>query len=95
MEVFCMKNIKGKVMAIGAAVAVLATTAIICVKVKANRAKAVLTDNAGEGFVDTAVKILMAVVIGALVLAGLYLLFNSTILPTLTERINQMFNYGG
>jgi lipopolysaccharide export LptBFGC system permease protein LptF len=37
----------------------------------------------------------MAVVIGALVLAGLYLLFNSTILPTLTQRIQEMFNYKG
>ena len=30
-----------------------------------------LTNRSGEGFVDTAIKILMAVVIGALVLAGL------------------------
>ena len=34
-------------------------------------AHAALTDRRGEGYVDTAVKILMAVVIGALVLAGL------------------------
>lgn len=33
-------------------------------------AHAALTDRRGEGYVDTAVKILMAVVIGALVLAG-------------------------
>ncbi len=42
-----------------------------------------------------AIKILMAVVIGALVLAGLYTLFGDTVLPTLTERIEDMFNYGG
>ena len=59
------------------------------------RSRMVLAENKGEGFVDTAVKILMAVVIGALVLAGLYLLFNSTILPTLTQRIQEMFNYNG
>lgn len=35
-------------------------------------AHAALEDSRGEGYVDTAVKILMAVVIGALVLAGLY-----------------------
>ena len=34
----------------------------------------------GEGFVDTAVKILMSVVIGALVLSGLYMLFKDNIL---------------
>lgn len=48
----------------------------------------------GEGFVDTAIKILMAVVIGALILAGLYALFGETILPTLKQRIMDMFNYG-
>ena len=54
-----------------------------------------LADSRGEGYVDTAVKILMAVVIGALVLAGLYALFGDTVLPTLTRRIQDMFNYAG
>ncbi|WP_141499718.1 DUF6133 family protein [Paenibacillus luteus] len=58
-------------------------------------AKQALGNRRGEGFVDSAVKILMAVVIGALLLAGLYLLFNGTILPTLTQRIKDMFNYKG
>lgn len=57
--------------------------------------KIVLANHRGEGFVDTAVKILMSVVIGALVLAGLYMLFGQTILPTLTQRIKDMFNYKG
>jgi hypothetical protein len=43
-------------------------------------ARATLTGTAAEGYVDTAVKILMAVVIGALLLAGLYLLFGDTVL---------------
>ena len=64
-------------------------TAAVC------RAQAVLANDRAEGFVDTAVKILIAVVIGALVLAGLYLLFNTTILPTLTQRVTEMFNYNG
>ncbi|AIQ31455.1 hypothetical protein P40081_27330 [Paenibacillus sp. FSL P4-0081] len=60
-----------------------------------SNAKTVISNRSGEGFVDTAVKILMAVVIGALVLGGLYLLFEGTILPTLTQRIKEMFNYKG
>ena len=48
-----------------------------------------------ENFVDTAIKILMAVVIGALLLAGLYKLFVDTVLPTLTQRVTEMFNYSG
>jgi hypothetical protein len=42
-----------------------------------------------------AIKILISVVIGALVLSGLYALFGETVLPTLKERIVDMFNYGG
>lgn len=61
----------------------------------AEKAKNILKDKSGEGFVDTAVKILMSVVIGALVLAGLYLLFKDTVLPTLSQRITEMFNFNG
>ena len=61
----------------------------------ARRAKQALQNHRAEGFVDTAVKVLMAVVIGALVLSGLYLLFKDTILPELTRRIQEMFNYTG
>ena len=57
--------------------------------------RSLLCSDQAEGFVDTAIKILMAVVIGALVLAGLYALFGDTILPTLKQRIIEMFNYGG
>ena len=40
-------------------------------------------------------KILIAVVIGALLLAGLYALFNSTIMPTVTSKVQGLFNYNG
>lgn len=59
------------------------------------KARMAMQNSRGEGFVDTAIKILMAVVIGALVLAGLYLLFDKTVLPTLTQRVKDMFNYAG
>lgn len=62
---------------------------------KTLEAQALLRRKDGENFVDTAIKILMAVVIGALVLAGLYALFGETVLPTLKQRIVDMFNYGG
>ncbi|CDX01423.1 Hypothetical protein DPCES_1536 [Desulfitobacterium hafniense] len=55
----------------------------------------ILSANAGEGYIDTAIKILLAVVLGALLLAGLYALFGETVLPTLVERIKEMFNYAG
>ena len=67
--------------------------------VKAMEAKRKLAERSGErsgeGYVDTAVKILISVVLGALLLAGLYALFKDTVLPTLVNRIQQMFNYAG
>lgn len=51
--------------------------------------------NVGEGYIDTAVKVLIAVVLGALVLAGLYAILNDTVMPTVTQKINEMFNYAG
>ena len=48
-----------------------------------------------EGYVDSGVKILIAVVIGALLLAGLYTLFNTTIMPTVTSKVSDLFNYSG
>ena len=57
--------------------------------------KDTFASQSGEGFVDTALKILISVVVGALLLAGLYMLFNDTILPTLTQRIKDLFDYKG
>ena len=54
-----------------------------------------LKENKGESYVDTGIKILIAVVIGALLLAGLYLLFDGTILPTLKTKVIEMFNFRG
>ena len=64
-------------------------------KTAAMRAAALRRDTRGENYVDTAVKILIAVVLGALLLAGLYTLFGDVVMPTLTQRIQEMFNYAG
>ena len=59
------------------------------------RAKTAIGNVKAEGYVDSGVKILIAVVIGALLLAGLYALFNSNIMPTVTDKIRSLFNYNG
>ena len=67
------------------------------IKNKFNRAvisaKTAIESTSGEGYIDTGVKIIIGVVIGGVILAGLYALFNTTIIPTLTSKIAQMFNY--
>lgn len=65
------------------------------VKAVAVRVGMLMKDTKGENYVDTAVKILIAVVLGALLLAGLYALFGDVVMPTLTQRIQDMFNYAG
>ena len=62
---------------------------------KAVSVRTAVSNNRGEGYIDTAVKILISVVLGALLLAGLYLLFGDVVMPTLNEKIKEMFNYAG
>ncbi len=65
-----------------------------CNKVAIN-AKTAVANVQAEGYIDTGVKIIIGVVIGGVILAGLYALFNTTIIPTLGTKISEMFNYAG
>ena len=66
-------------------------------KVKATGAalkvKAAMCNERGDGYVTQIITILVAVVLGALLLAGLYALFSTYILPTLNQRLQDIFNY--
>ena len=66
---------------------------------KFNRAaiavQSTIANKKAEGYVDSGVKILIAVVIGALLLGGLYTLFNSTIMPSVTTKIQSLFSSSG
>jgi hypothetical protein len=66
---------------------------------KANMAlmtlRSAVENKEAEGYVDSGVKILIAVVIGALLLTLLYGLFNDTVFPTLVQKIQGLFNYNG
>ena len=59
------------------------------------RTQTAIANTRGEGYVDSGVKILIAVVIGALLLSGLYTLFDDTIMPTVTTKIQNLFNFAG
>lgn len=61
---------------------------------KAN-ARTTFVGTVAEAYVDTGVKILIAVVIGALLLTLLYALFNDTIMPSVTEKVEGLFDYAG
>lgn len=59
------------------------------------RAKAAVINRDGQGTLDVAVTVLISIVLGALILAGLYLVINSTVLPTITQKIKDMFDFKG
>ena len=59
------------------------------------RAKSTLDNAKAEGYIDTGVKIIIGVVVGAVILGGFYALFDGVILPTLETRIDGMFDYAG
>ena len=64
-------------------------------KAKAIRAAMLIQARRAENCVDSGIKILIAVVIGALLLGGLYALFGDTIMPTVTEKVEEMFDFKG
>ena len=59
------------------------------------RVKDILANNEGQGTLDVAVTVLISIVLGALILGGLYLIISGTVLPTITQKIKDMFNYQG
>lgn len=59
------------------------------------KAKTTLDNAKAEGYIDTGVKIIIGVVVGAVILGGLYALFNGVVIPRLNTEIQDMFNYAG
>ena len=56
-----------------------------------NRAKSVLQNERGDFYISDGVKIIIAVVLGALLLAALTGLFNDTVIPRITQEITELF----
>ena len=64
------------------------------VSLKSKAVKVIETKKA-ETYVDTGVKVLIAVVVGALLLTLLYALFEDTIMPSVVTKVQGLFNYAG
>lgn len=55
------------------------------------RTRAILNNEAGDFYISDGVKIIIAVVLGALLLAALTLIFNDTVIPRITREIEGLF----
>ena len=51
-----------------------------------------LSNQRGDFYISDAVKIIIAVVLGALLLAALTNIFNGTVIPRITQEIQRLFN---
>lgn len=49
-----------------------------------------LPNTKAEGYLDTAIRLLIGVVIGGLLMAGIYALFDTVLLPGMAEHIQRM-----
>lgn len=56
-----------------------------------NRVRLALSNQRGDFYISDAVKIIIAVVLGALLLAALTALFNGTVIPRITQEITGLF----
>ena len=58
------------------------------------KSRAVLNDTGGDLiYIDTAAKILIAVVIGTLLLFGLYYLMKNNLLPAIAQKWDEVFEF--
>lgn len=55
------------------------------------KARKTLSNQRGDFYISDAVKIIIAVVLGALLLAALTAIFNSTVIPRITQEITRLF----
>ena len=90
-----MKKIKNMISNAKNAMNHMAVKASTFFIVQKNKMRLAVANNSGENYIDSAVKILIAVVLGGLLLAGLYALFGDVVMPTLKTKIQEMFNYKG
>lgn len=90
-----MKKLINKIVTFVNKQAVKVSTKLMQLRAALSRPKAILAGNSGEAYLDLVIKILLCVVLGALLLAGLYALFGDLVMPTLTRKIQEMFNYAG
>ena len=56
-----------------------------------SKARSILKNDNGDFYISDGVKIIIAVVLGALLLAALTAIFNDTVIPRITSEIEALF----
>lgn len=61
---------------------------------KLKKVRTILSDKSGEGTVNVAMTILISLVLGGLLLGGLYTLIKSNLLPAMMQKLNDIIGHG-
>ncbi|WP_444643144.1 DUF6133 family protein [Caproiciproducens sp. R1] len=61
------------------------------IKNLSSKAKLALCNQRGDFYISDGVKVIIAVVLGALLLGAMTMLFNDTIIPKITKAITDLF----
>jgi len=56
------------------------------------RVRTAVSNERGDFYISDAVKVIIAVVLGALLLAAITLIFNGTVIPRITQAITDLFS---
>lgn len=56
------------------------------------KAKLAVANQRGDFYISDGVKVIIAVVLGALLLAAMTMIFNDTIIPRITKEITDLFS---
>ena len=56
------------------------------------RVRSAVSNQRGDFYISDAVKVIIAVVLGGLLLAAITLIFNSTVIPKITQAITDVFS---
>lgn len=59
------------------------------------KAKMALEAKKAELYIDKGVGIIIAVVVGAAIMAGIYALFKTTIIPNMNTKVSNLWTYTG
>lgn len=59
------------------------------------RVKAAIETKKAELYVDKGVGIIIAVVVGTAIMAGIYALFKTTIIPNMNTKVSNLWTYTG
>jgi len=59
------------------------------------KSRLIMADRSGQGAFDQLLQILISIILGAMLLTGLYAIFGDVVLPEIQRKVMELFSYAG